>query len=438
MERVHGTIFNGVRTVLTVSGLPKWLWGEAVNYCVYVYNRTMRKFLGGKTPFEARFGIIPDLSGLHPWGIPVMTRIEPKSKLDDRAIKGNWVGLDPSSKGHCIYWPTLHKVSVERNVVFLNSAETPSVKGEHDVDIGPIDNENDTADPPVSGPIVQSQHEKSNDDKDDTPDKPEPTGTGDAYEPQEPADPLIISGKCARKPGRIAQAIARGDGTATYAQEAYNFELWENALLKYASALTTTVDPFDPRTVGKAKKQPDWLKWNDAMKDEIRRLESCKSWIYADHPGPGVNIINCKWVFRAKRDAKGQITGYRARLVACGYTQIEGVDFDPNDLFMPTCKAASWRTLLSVAATNGWKIHQMDIKSAYLYGKLTEGEVVYMRPPSDITLPGLKPGQVLRLIVTLYGLKQAGRRWYNVYHSAMNFYVQNMIMRYITGAITNS
>ena len=61
----------------------------------------------------------------------------------------------------------------------------------------------------------------------------------------------------------------------------------------------------------------------------------------------------------------------------------------------------------------------MDIKSAYLYGKLSDEEIVYMRPPPQISLPGLKPGQVLRLKVALYGLKQAGRRWYNVYSSTM-------------------
>ncbi|GBE89575.1 hypothetical protein SCP_1602380 [Sparassis crispa] len=164
---------------------------------------------------------------------------------------------------------------------------------------------------------------------------------------------------------------------------------------------------FDPHTVTEAKCCPDWPEWQEAMHDEIRRLELRKAWVYVDPPprSSGQNVVGSKWVFRTKRDARGEVTGYRARLVAQGFTQVEGVDYFSDDTYAAVCKLASIRVILSVAARNGWFTHQVDVKSAF-------DEKIYMRPPSDIELDGLKPGQILLLLVALYGLHQSDRRWY--------------------------
>ena len=87
-ECVHLTIFNGVRTVLLASDLPKWLWGYTLNYIVYVYNRTPRKPLNMKSPFECRFNVQPDVSNLHEWGTRVYIMTPSQSKLDARAVEG--------------------------------------------------------------------------------------------------------------------------------------------------------------------------------------------------------------------------------------------------------------------------------------------------------------------------------------------------------------
>jgi hypothetical protein len=97
--------------------------------------------------------------------------------------------------------------------------------------------------------------------------------------------------------------------------------------------------------------------------------------------------------------------------VVRGFNQIPDVDYFPDETFASVAKLASARTILSIAAEHGWIIHQMDVKSAYLYGKLDDSEKIYMKAPTGINL-GVKPGQVLRLKLALYGLKQAGRRWY--------------------------
>jgi hypothetical protein len=94
--------------------------------------------------------------------------------------------------------------------------------------------------------------------------------------------------------------------------------------------------------------------------------------------------------------------------VARGFTQVEGVDYEFDDTFVPICKFVSICMLLAIMAMNNWVIHQMDVKSAYLYRKLSDGETVYMRPPTHVQLTGLKPGQVLKLRVAKVRLIEKG------------------------------
>jgi len=117
----------------------------------------------------------------------------------------------------------------------------------------------------------------------------------------------------------------------------------------------------------------------------------------------------CKWVFKVKKDATGNIKQYKARLVAQGYTQVPGVNY--FDTFAPVAKLASIRTVLALAARHDWEIHQVDVKSAYLNGEFEDAEVIYMRQPPGFPISDC-PGKVLHLLRPLYGLKQSGRRWY--------------------------
>ncbi|KAF8626074.1 hypothetical protein AX17_006627, partial [Amanita inopinata Kibby_2008] len=248
-ERTHGMVLNGVRTLFAASGLPRFLWGEALQYIVYIHNRTPWHALNGKTPYEARFGTPPDLSNMHKWGCKVYITMDANSKLDARAVEARWVGLDTTSNGHWIYWPSQRKISVERNVVF--SKDGARVEGEyHDIEIRDAE------------PISSISPQLSDD---------------------EPIE------KRSRKPSQKIRDIMAGDTVASLANE-------DNpTLLTYAMASATSPAlGFDPRTVNEAMKRPDWDSWHDAMKDEIRRLESRNSWSYA-YPPPKANVIGSKW-----------------------------------------------------------------------------------------------------------------------------------------------
>ena len=145
-----------------------------------------------------------------------------------------------------------------------------------------------------------------------------------------------------------------------------------------------------------------------AISEELATLKTAGTWRLEEAP-PGANIIRSKWVFKAKKDAAGNIVHYKTRLVAQGFSQIGGVDYD--DTYAPVAKLASLRAIIAMANRLRLELHQVDIKGAYLNGVLNEDEVLYMRHP-----PGYKVAdagvRVLRLVKTLYGLKQSGQRWY--------------------------
>jgi len=141
------------------------------------------------------------------------------------------------------------------------------------------------------------------------------------------------------------------------------------------------------------------------MKQELQSVEKNKTWELVDLPA-GHRPISLKWVFKLKKDEKGVATKHKARLVARGLVQQEGIDFD--DAFAPVARMESVRVLLALAAQEGWKVHHMDVKSAFLNGDLKEE--VYVRQMPGFAVAG-EEGKVYRLKKALYGLRQAPRAW---------------------------
>ncbi|CAM8942689.1 unnamed protein product [Rhodiola kirilowii] len=152
--------------------------------------------------------------------------------------------------------------------------------------------------------------------------------------------------------------------------------------------------------------------WKEAMKREIDALEKNETWTLEKLP-PGKNIIDSKWIYKIKYKANGEIERYKARLVARGFAQVEGVDF--HETFAPVAKLVTVRTLLAVAVKRGWEVHQLDVKNAFLHGDLKEE--VYMRVPEGFAKKG--ETRVCRLKKSIYGLKQASRNWYQKFTESL-------------------
>ena len=123
--------------------------------------------------------------------------------------------------------------------------------------------------------------------------------------------------------------------------------------------------------------------WHHAMLDEFTSIEANDTWSLVDPP-PGVRPIGLKWVYKTKRDEAGLVTKFKARLIAKGYVQRQGIDFD--EVFAPVACLESVRLLLALATSEGWAIHHMDVKSAFLNGELLED--VYVEQPRGVRAEG--------------------------------------------------
>jgi len=146
--------------------------------------------------------------------------------------------------------------------------------------------------------------------------------------------------------------------------------------------------------------------WYAAIQDEFQSIQENDVWeVYDSSELPaGRKAIGSRWVFTIKVNADGSVERYKARLVCKGFSQISGIDYD--ETFAPVTRYDSLRLVVALAAKTNLSLHQLDIKTAFLYGELDEE--IWMSPPPGL---GLK-GKVLRLKKALYGLKQAPLKWY--------------------------
>jgi len=160
----------------------------------------------------------------------------------------------------------------------------------------------------------------------------------------------------------------------------------------------------DPVSYNDAITHPDAKFWKRVMAEELEEFVKKELFMKVGKPKDHC-VVGCKWIFKHKLGPDGQVEHYKARLVAQGFSQVEGINY--NKTYAPVTHHGTIRTLLALATRHQWHIHQMDAKAAFLNGDLSEE--IYMKAPlgSDT-----RDGFVWRLNHALYGLKQASREWY--------------------------
>ena len=141
------------------------------------------------------------------------------------------------------------------------------------------------------------------------------------------------------------------------------------------------------------------------MNQEMESMYSNSVWELVDPP-EDVRPIGCKWIFKRKRGIDGKVETFKSRLVAKGYTQKEGVDYE--ETFSPIAMVKSIRILLSIVVSLDYEIWQMDVKTDFLNGYLEES--IYMMQPEGFMAKGQQQ-KVYKLLRSIYGLKQASRSW---------------------------
>ncbi|GJZ23056.1 retrovirus-related pol polyprotein from transposon TNT 1-94 [Tanacetum coccineum] len=182
-------------------------------------------------------------------------------------------------------------------------------------------------------------------------------------------------------------------------------QLHEQALFCYYDAFLTSVEPKNYKD---ALTQACWI---EAMQEELHEFERLEVWELVPPPDKAF-VITLKWIYKVKLDELGGILKNKARLVARGYRQEEGIDFEES--FAPVARLEAIRIFLAFAAHMNMVVYQMDVKTAFLNGNLREE--VYVSQPDGFVDPD-KPNYVYKLKKALYGLKQAPRAWYDMLSS---------------------
>nr|GAT43935.1 polyprotein [Mycena chlorophos] len=461
-ERLNRTLLERVRAMLHASGLPKYLWGEAIVHAVYLKNRLSTSALDGKTPYEMVYNRKPSIAGLPEFGARVWVHDADGTKLDARGREARWVGFDEVSSGHRVYFEGRRMVRVERSVKFAKDDGIVPFP----VDLRIEGEDEDDNQPPtgISKPTTHQQPPV-------TTSTSTPTPTALAPVPVTPKRPTTLLRLTTSRPAspsidKLRRQLARTDplgpdfegetgtdeggsedgphrstrvprprvagqmpmsgtdylqrGRADDAPDtAASAELsddWEmvDVLEHHLAAAVSTAEALDP-SWEEARRRPDWPHWQAAINTELDSLKSAGTWTVVPRPS-GRNVVDCKWVLRIKKNAAGEIEKYKARLVARGFTQVQGVDY--YETFAPTAKIASIRLVLAIAARNDWDIDMFDFNSAYLNGELDTDEEIFMEQPPGHELAD-RATHVLRLNKALYGLKQGGRKWYETLSRAL-------------------
>jgi len=364
-ERRNRVIVERVRALLHASGLPKSLWGEAVRHVVWLLNRTSMKAVAGNTPYEAAFGKKPDLSKVREWGEKIWIRTEKGNKLGGRVREGRWVGIDETSKGIRVYWPDKRNGTVERNVYYDKTGASAShFKGEDwndfiEMKVDELTGSSTTIPQPLT-PTLNSEPSSH------VPDPPivDDAASDAASEPE-------VRSKHVRKPTQHVKDLLEGRGVTSDLPKGpkvapgvqlptENPSILEAMFVKHfldeyaMAAEISEAEALEPRTLAEAKSRPDWPLWQKAIAEELEVLRNAGTWEVVNPP-PDANIIGSKWVFRAKKDAAGNVVRYKARLVAQGFSQVPGVDY--FDTFAPVARLASIRAVLAMAAVYDLELH---------------------------------------------------------------------------------
>ncbi|KAJ9567488.1 hypothetical protein OSB04_003454 [Centaurea solstitialis] len=403
-ERTIRTINNTLRTSLIQASLPPKFWVEALLSSVHTFNLLPSTTIQYKTSFEVLFGFFPTYSHLRVFGCLCYPNTSPTSahKLAPRSSACVYLGPSTDHRGyHCLDLIT-QKVIISRHVNFDEThfpfPDFQPRPSSEDYDAFDVDDSLPSLSPMVDSSSPSSAAGPSASVSSSQTPPTEPSGTASSPPassevPSQPPAPAATSGH---------PMTTRSRTGSLKPKQIFNL------------SVTSDISPI-PRSTAQAMCDPHW---RAAMDAEMTAILSNYTWDLVPKPSDA-NIVGNRWLFRHKFDSNGRLERYKARLVAQGFSQQPGLDFD--DTFSPVVKPATIRTVLSISISRNWPIHQLDVKNAFLHGDLTE--TVYMRQPPGYVNSSF-PDHVCRLRKALYGLKQAPRAWYHrfaVYLSSLGF-----------------
>ncbi|KAJ0808457.1 putative RNA-directed DNA polymerase [Helianthus annuus] len=412
VERKHRHLLDTARALMFEASLPKSFWGEYVLNATYIINRLPSKTIEDKTPYELLHGDKLSYDHMRVLGCLAYYRsIETnRDKFEIRGRPGIFMGYPSRTKGYKIFDPSNGKMITSRDVRFAEKVFPFALKAEQnrhsEEDVFTIEMD----EPPVTraedlGPNQEVHFNEEGEQEELMPNNPINVNTGpnndglDAdAQPQTPIEPAVheaqnqnnenvaqgrekrtrtrpahLKDYDVRLPPSIDHTPPASDQESSTVCPIANFVSYEKFSKAHKAFLTAITKNNEPTSFKQTVQEQHW---RDAMQSEIKALEENRTWTIEDLPS-GKRVIDSKWVYKTKFKPNGEVERYKERLVAKGYTQMEGVDY--HDTFAPVAKLVTVRCLIAVATKRDWSIHQLDVNKAFLHGDLHEE--VYMRIP---------------------------------------------------------
>lgn len=301
-----------------------------------------------------------------------------RHKLNEKALKRVFVGYEEGSKAYRLLDPNTSKVMISRNVKFLKN-------------LSQIDKEGSE----LNTNSIESCPETININRENFSDE----------------ESEAVVEICEKENKHVSEVTETGDDDEKEKEA-------ENSLLRRSSRITKGKAPArleiinivsenetEPKSYSEAITSKESIYWKHAMNEEMKSLKQNNTWDIVKLPENKQTVKN-KWIFKRKLDEKGNVNRYKARLVAQGYSQKYGEEYD--EVFAPVVRQTTFRALLTVAGKRKMSVKHYDIETAYLNGDIHHE--IYMNQPEGYEVPG-KEHYVCKLKRSLYGLKQSANEW---------------------------
>nr|GEU77871.1 retrovirus-related Pol polyprotein from transposon TNT 1-94 [Tanacetum cinerariifolium] len=442
IKRRNRALIEAARTMLIYAQASLFLWAEVVATACYTQNRSIIRLRHGKTPYELLHNKLPDLSFLHVFGALCYPTndSEKLGKLQPKADIGIFIGYAPTKKAFWIYnrrtrrivetihvdfdeltpmaseqsssGPALNEMTpttISSRIVQKYSSSTPYVppsRNDWDLLFQPMFDEllnptpTDLTGSPSSTTVDQDAPSLSK--YHTTAETQSSVIPQDVEEDNLDIEVAHIGNDLLFGVPILKVTSAQSSSTVsphTILPVSTRLQLHEQALFCYYDAFLTSVEP---KTYKEALTQFCWI---EAMQEELNEFERLEVWELVPRPDK-VMVITLKWIYKVKLDELGGILKNKARLVARGYRQEEGIEFEES--FASVARLEAIRIFLAYAAHKNMVVYQMDVKTVFLNGNLRE-EVYVSQPDGFVDKDN--PNHVYKLKKALYRLKQAPRTW---------------------------
>nr|GEW97191.1 putative ribonuclease H-like domain-containing protein [Tanacetum cinerariifolium] len=413
------TLIEAARTMLADALLSILFWAEAVNTACYVQNRVLVTKPHNKTPYELLHGRTPSIGFMRPFGCPVtiLNTLDSLGNFDGKVDEGFLVRYSVSSKAFRVFNSRTHIVQETLHVIFLENK--PNVA---DAAFDGKELDFDAKKPESESLFFQAVVLKFEDYSDNNINEVNSAST--LVPTVEQISPNITNTFSAAGPLNVAANPTHGKSLSIDASQ-----LPDDPDMPELEDITYSDDEDD---VGA---EADF----NNLETSITVSPIPTTSVHKDHPVTQIigdlssatqtridfpyrkRAIGTNWVFRNKKDERGIVVRNKARLVAQGHTQEDGIDYE--EVFAPVARIEAIRLFLAYASFLGFMVYQMDVKSAFLYETIEEE--VYVCQPSGFEDPD-HPDKVYKMVKALYGLHQAPRAWYE---TLANYLLENGFQR---------